>query len=154
VCHFVDWCRAIVGQPVVGVTATRASFAGPQQNGDDSVAIQLSYDDGSIASITYLSEGSASLPKERAEVHADGRSAVLDDFRRTRFFGGKANEPKGRQRKGVGEGLASFLAAIATGGDPIPLGEVVETTRVTFRIVDALRAGQRMVIAAAQEIAT
>jgi len=52
-------------------------------------AINLSFADSSIATILYGAAGASGLPKEYVEVHADGRSATLDDFRRLRLYEGR-----------------------------------------------------------------
>ena len=104
-CHFVDLCTYLVGQLPSGVQA-RALGRDPET--DDSVMALLSYPDGSTASISYLANASTELPKERWEVHADGKSAVCDNFRVTTLPGGKkikgVNQDKGQERA-VGEML-------------------------------------------------
>ena len=104
VCHFVDWCRAVIGHPVREVSAAAAVFADATQNADDALGVHLRYADGSLASLVYLSEGSHELPKEAIEVHAGGRSATLDDFRESRFHGTSQRARRGTQQKGVAGG--------------------------------------------------
>jgi len=97
-CHFVDLCTYLVGQNPSGVQA-RALGRDPET--DDSTMMLISYPDGSTASISYLANASAELPKERWEVHADGKSAVCDNFRVTTLPGGEkvkgVNQDKGQE---------------------------------------------------------
>ena len=65
VCHFVDLCRDIAGAPV---TAVSASVMETQPNLMDTLAINLSFKKGSVATISYFSNGSKSLSKEYLEV--------------------------------------------------------------------------------------
>jgi predicted dehydrogenase len=118
VCHFVDLCTYLVGQNPSGVQA-RALGRDPET--DDSVMALLSYPDGSTASISYLANASSELPKERWEVHADGKSAVCDNFRVTTLPGGK--KIKGvNQDKGQGAAVGETIALARSGGSaPIAL---------------------------------
>ena len=97
VCHFVDLCNFLVEEGPVGVQA-RALGRDPES--DDSMMALLSYADGSTASISYLASASSELSKERWEVHADGKSAVCDNYRTTLLPGGKKvrglNQDKGQ----------------------------------------------------------
>jgi predicted dehydrogenase len=132
VCHFVDLCTYLVGQNPSGV---QAHALGRDLEMDDSVMALLSYPDGSTASISYLANASADLPKERWEVHADGRSAVCDNFRVTTLPGGK--KVKGvNQDKGQGTAVAETIAALRGRlGSPIPMLEIAGTSSVTMRLV-------------------
>ena len=48
---------------------------------NDVLTISLSYENGSIGSISYFANGDKSLAKERVEIYANGNTAVLDDFK-------------------------------------------------------------------------
>ena len=45
------------------------------------MTINLSFEDGTIAVINYVSNGAKGFGSERCEVHCDGKSAVWEDFR-------------------------------------------------------------------------
>ncbi|HEB91093.1 MAG TPA: oxidoreductase, partial [Deltaproteobacteria bacterium] len=96
-CHFIDLCTYLVGDLPLGV---QSRFLGRDPETDDSMMALLSYPDGSTASISYLANASSELPKERWEVHADGKSAICDNFRVTTLPGGKkirgVNQDKGQ----------------------------------------------------------
>ena len=119
-CHFVDLCTYLVGQVPSGVQA-RALGRDPET--DDSVMALLSYPDGSTAAISYLANASTELPKERWEVHADGKSAVCDNFRVTTLPGGKkikgVNQDKGQETavEEVVRALATSDASPISGSD-------------------------------------
>jgi len=107
----------------------------------DTVVATLGYENGSVGSLTYASNGDSSMPKERVEVFGGGRSAILEDWKTlTLYSGGKSKTTKGRQEKGFREELTAFVTAVEEGGaSPIPLAESVATTRATFAIMHALR---------------
>ena len=60
--------------------------------------------------------GDPALPKERLECHWDGRSALLDDFRRLDISGAAKLETR-TQEKGLREQWIAFFDAIR-GGAP------------------------------------
>lgn len=126
-CHFVDLCTYLVGQIPNGVQA-RALGRDPER--DDSTMMLVSYPDGSTASISYLANASTELPKERFEVHADGKSASCDNYRVTTLPGGK--KVRGvNQDKGQGGAVAAVFSAVRAGqGAPIALAEIVSTSQV------------------------
>ncbi len=106
-CHFIDLCTFFTGQNPVSA-ATQALPDGGQFQ-QDNCSITLRYPDGSIAVIHYLANGNKNFPKERIEVFAGGRIAVLDDFR-TAGIGhrGKAKHPSLSIEPG--QGSSGFLA--------------------------------------------
>jgi predicted dehydrogenase/threonine dehydrogenase-like Zn-dependent dehydrogenase len=134
-CHFVDLLRFLSGSSIVSHQVTM--LGGAQR---DSASITLTFADGSIGSIHYLSNGSKSFPKERLEVFAAGRVLQLDNFRRLRSFGwpGFRRMNLWRQDKGQKACAAAFLRAVAAGGaPPIPLDEILEVSRVAIEIEQA-----------------
>lgn len=143
-CHFVDFCTALIGSEPATVTANSISSDRRDVAAEDSVVIAIQYADGSLATIQYLSEGHEDMPKERCEVFADGKSAVVDDFRTTRFYGG-GRKVRGKQAKGFAEELHAFLDVCRNGGAwPISWQSLVGTHRVCFGAVRSLAGGGRV----------
>jgi polar amino acid transport system substrate-binding protein len=145
VCHFVDLIYFLTGSTVQRVFAEAISSQGKQAVDDDSVFISLKLADGSNATIAYLAEGDRALPKERIEIMGGGRSFVIDDFKvASTYQDGRETHTKLRtQDKGHRDEISAVCAAVLAGAPgPIPLQELVEATRVTFRIVESLRTGQ------------
>ena len=64
VCHFVDTLTFLAGSPVVSVYA--AAMSEPD-NLNDTLNISLTFQNGSIGTISYLANGDKSLSKERIE---------------------------------------------------------------------------------------
>ncbi|MDH5674594.1 MAG: bi-domain-containing oxidoreductase [Myxococcales bacterium] len=142
VCHFVDTCEALTGSAVVRVFAASVHSASTRVTAADSVVITLSHADGSLSSIQYLAHGARDVAKERIEAHADGITAICDDFRRTSFHGSSQAEVKGSQDKGFGAELQAFLDTVRYGGAwPIAAESLLRTTRATFAIGQSLRTG-------------
>lgn len=139
VCHFVDLCTYLIGAVPIEVSGHSISS---DRAVDDSTTAVLRFADGSIASLSYLANSSTELPKERFEMHAEGRSALCDNYRVTQLPGGES--VKGvNQDKGQRTALQETLAAVRGGqGSPIPLGEIVGVSRATAAIVEAIDLGR------------
>lgn len=137
-CHFIDWARSVVAQPIVSVSAT-ALPDGSRYHRDNLAAI-ISFADGSIANLLYLANGDRAVPKEYFEVFCEGAVARLDDFRRLELVRkGKKQTFKGAQDKGHRRELELTVDAILQGKDaPISFEEISEVTEATFRMEEAL----------------
>ncbi|HWS68380.1 MAG TPA: bi-domain-containing oxidoreductase [Steroidobacteraceae bacterium] len=140
-CHFIDLLRFLAGGAVTGATARRTRGEGAG-SADPSVCITLTFADGSLGTINYLTGGHASFPKERVEVFAGGRVLLLDNFRRLRAYGwpGFKSQRLWRQDKGQRACAAAFVRACMTGDvSPIPLDEILEVSRTTIEVSKAAR---------------
>ena len=132
-CHFIDLARHIAGASIVSSHAT--TMAGGDGALGDCVAIQLSFADGSIATVHYLANGSKDFPKERVEVFAGGKVFVCDNYRTSRIIGGKGKLKTSSQDKGHKTELSEFIKAIEAGGAwPIAADELLEVSRHTIKL--------------------
>jgi polar amino acid transport system substrate-binding protein len=140
VCHFIDFSSYLTGSSVIEVQATAIESGNAAIVDQDNVAIALKYKDGSVANIVYVAMGSSDLAKEYCEIFADGSNAVMNDFRTT-ICSGKLGSRKisGKQDKGFSQELEAFFQAVINGKDsPAPWHSLVNTTRVTFAIHEAM----------------
>ncbi|ARJ66573.1 theronine dehydrogenase [Magnetospirillum sp. ME-1] len=144
-CHFVDLARALVGAPIVSVTAEAAGGGG-----DDLVAA-LSFADGSLATLIYTGQGDSAFSKERFECFAGGTVVAIDNFLslsitengRTRTESAKLGQDKGHRAE-----IEAFVQAVAAGGPaPVDEAEQIETSLATLAVVDSLREGRRVFLA-------
>ncbi len=140
VCHFIDFSSYLTGSNVIEVQATAVESGNAAMVDQDNVAIALKYKNGSVANIVYVAMGSSDLAKEYCEIFADGSNAVMNDFRTT-ICSGKLGSRKisGKQDKGFSQELEAFFQAVINGKDsPVPWHSLVNTTRVTFAIHEAM----------------
>jgi polar amino acid transport system substrate-binding protein len=149
VCHFIDLMTFYTGAPPVSIFAEAASGNNQAIIDEDSVFITIRFADGSNGCIAYLSEGDKALAKERVEIFGNQRSVVIDDFRSATFYkDGKSDVKRLRaQDKGQAAEVRGICDVVLHDRPaPIPLEELVATTRATFRALDSLRTGQRLTI--------
>lgn len=113
--------------------------------GGTDVVATVHYEDGSIASLGYVTNGNARFPKETFDVAAGGRSARLDNFRKSMVWTGRSRKvyrALGGADKGQAAELDAFVAALRSGGPmPIPLASLEATTRATFAITASRASG-------------
>lgn len=139
-CHFIDLARFLAGAKITSVQAIKMEAPG-QEGLEDKVSIQMTFEDGSIATVLYLANGNKAFPKERVEVFAGGKILTLDNFKTLEGYGWKGFtklKTKG-QDKGHANGVKAFLEGIRNGTAPIPLEEIYEVTEATFDVVDQIR---------------
>jgi predicted dehydrogenase/threonine dehydrogenase-like Zn-dependent dehydrogenase len=133
-CHFIDFSIFLTGSLVESVSA---SLIGGRS---DCASILLRHLNGSTSVVNYLANGNTDLSKERVEVHSDGRSLLLDNFRELRGFGFRCFRTlKNKQDKGHKSQYALFAQRIKSGGPAlIPWKEISNSTRVTFAVQRAV----------------
>ncbi len=129
-CHFVDLMAFVAGAVPTRVAALRAADGDP-----DAIQLLVEFEDGSTGTLTYAPAAAEGLPKERFEAHADGHTALLDDWRRLELrAGGRTQTVRSPvQDKGHAAEVAAFVRAL-TAGEPMPLSprEALATTLATL----------------------
>lgn len=139
VCHFIDLMTFMNESLPVSVHAMALQTP---ENLDDVLNVSLAYENGSIGTISYFSNGDKSLPKERCEIFANRTTAIIDDFKELAFYsrGKKRVKKLLSQDKGQQNEVKDFIEAIRSGADHlIPFEEIYSTTMVTFKIIESLR---------------
>jgi predicted dehydrogenase len=119
---------------------------GAELGGSDNLSVLIDFENGSVATITYVANGDRAFSTERLDVLGGGAAAALDDFRRlelVRHGQRKVIRSLWRQNKGHKAELCGFLEAIRNeaGVPPIPLREIIATTLTTFSIKHSLVSG-------------
>jgi predicted dehydrogenase/threonine dehydrogenase-like Zn-dependent dehydrogenase len=132
-CHYIDLLRYLVGSPIV--RASVDYLGGEEGKLHDTASIQLMFADGSVGTVHYFANGDKGFPKERLEVFASGKIVVVDNFRKTSAPGMGTLCKGWRQDKGHAAEVAAFVEVVARGGAaPIPLGEILEVSRVAIEL--------------------
>lgn len=142
VCHFVDYLTYSNGSLPTSVYAV--AIDDPHHN-YDTLTVSLGYENGSIGSIQYFSNGSKSLAKEYVEIYKQGITVVLNDFRELIIYGkGKLLKKKHfTNDKGQKDEVRAFIDIILNGRPSlIPAEEIFNTTEVVFKIIESIRIGQ------------
>ena len=137
-CHFIDFMQFITGARPVQVYARAIEPTGTLQKYDNFQAT-LTFDDGSLGTVTYTTLGDPSYPKETVEVFCDNAVGRITDFRDLELRrDGKAS----RERRWLAQdkGFAGELLAFAKGEVPDFAGSV-STTLATFLAWESIDTG-------------
>jgi predicted dehydrogenase len=145
VCHFVDLMTFLCASQPIQVFAMATPTV--DQHFPDNACLQITFRDGRVGVITYASGGDKAFSKERLEVFAGGKVAILNDLRQLELYSlGRSRKVRSflRADKGHRAEWRAMIQAVLDGGPaPIPFGEIVSTTEAaTFRMMDSLRSGQ------------
>jgi polar amino acid transport system substrate-binding protein len=143
-CHFVDSLRFLAGAPVERVYAVGYGAPELPVQARDNVAIELTFSNGSIGTVLYVSDGSSRVSKERIEAFAGNRTAILDDYQALELFdpAGSRKRREKRQEKGHQQEVESFLRAVEHGEPAVPVEELANVSLATLAVVESLRTGR------------
>ena len=142
-CHFIDLITYISGSLVESVVMNSMG-ENPQKN-TDNASILLKYQNGSTGVINYFSNGNKDYSKERIEVYSQGKIMVIDNFRKSKYYGLKSSGLSGifkSQDKGHKAQFSLFLERLKNGGEAIiPFEEIINTSRASICAVESLKSG-------------
>ena len=143
-CHFIDLAQHLTGSKIKSVAANAVLSA---ENLMDNVAISLEFQNGSIATISYFSNGSKQVAKEYLEVFSANKTAIIDDFKTLTLAGSKVQKTEGKQDKGYEKEIGSFVNSIKMGGEaPIPAEELFLSTLASFKVIESIQKGGEKII--------
>lgn len=118
-CHYIEYCRWMVGSPIISVEASCVGGTTTKMIPEDNAQILLRFTDGSIGDILYLSNGARGFSRERCEIHTATRSAVWEDFRYVKLVKDLKRPKTFRSRfsanKGYSAELDMFFEAVRNG---------------------------------------
>lgn len=135
-CHIYDLFTFLTGAPVKSVHATAVAPNTNYYAASDNFVATMSFEDGSVATLTYTALGNTEFSKESMEIFVDGMVISLDDYRRLTVTGSRQKPMEMRAPcKGQKEELQAFAAAIRGEAEwPIPLWQQVQATRISFDV--------------------
>lgn len=137
-CHIIDLFLYLIDAPVKAVSSASLQPKTESISATDNKSIILEYEDGSVATLEYFAVGSNKIPKEYMEVYFDEKSIIVDDYKSIRGYGVETADIKTkRQDKGQLEELEALRECLVGKPRdwPIAIGDMIDTTRITFTIV-------------------
>jgi predicted dehydrogenase len=139
-CHIIDLMTFLTESKIKSISVDSLKPVNESFSASDNKAITLAYKDGSIATIHYLSVGSRDCPKENMEIHFDGKSIIMDDYKALKGFGIKVDEiSTTSSQKGHVEELERLYDTLNGKNRvwPIDLWDMVQTTEATILLAEA-----------------
>lgn len=139
VCHFIDLAYYIAGSKAKKLQAFTLNSS-PSLN--DTVNINIEFENGSIASIAYYSNGNKNVPKEKIEVFSNGTVCIIDDFKKMEIFSDKGK--KSIKLKGQDKGHSSQFQLIAEAlaskiEFPISFDNIYHSTLLTLEAIRSIK---------------
>lgn len=141
-CHFIDLLVYLNGSKVVSVCMN--AMGEDSLENTDNASILLRFENGSNGVINYFANGSKAYSKERIEVYSSGRTAIIDNFRKTTGFGFKGfSALSTRQDKGHKAQFTQLLKSLKEGGpELISLPEIINVSKASFAAIESLKTKQ------------
>lgn len=134
-CHIIDLMTFLTEASIESISYESMAPANEKYVSGDNKAVVIRYSDGSICSLQYFAVGNNMLEKEYMEVHFDGKSIVLNDYKSIKGYGVDIQEITTKQSdKGHKEELVALYESLCGKSDqwPIALHDMIQTTRTTF----------------------
>ena len=142
-CHMYDFFRSLTGAKPVSITATPIAPGKSAYFPTDNFSATIAYEDGSIGNLVYTANGTKQgLPKERVEIHCEGKSYLIDDYLDcVEYPSGDSLWSSKTHDKGHFKELSMLADELLAGSDqgPIPAEEIFETSAVALHIEDLLQ---------------
>ncbi len=145
ICHFIDFMVYISDSLPIGVYAS--ALPNPEKK-LDILNINIEFQNGSIGTISYFSNGSKALFKEYIEVYKSGLTGVIKDFRTLELYSSKKKKIKKMvQDKGQTKMLELFFNNLDNNSENIiDFKEVYYTSLTCFKIHESIKKKKRIEI--------
>lgn len=133
-CHILDLFNYFTESEAESISVNRISPATGHISPQDNCVITVKYTDGSVCTLTYTGQGDREYGKEYCEIFFDGKTIVIDDYKKLTGYGVKLRDLKTPgPEKGQFEELEAFYDSIMGGdGRPIPLWQLEQATRISM----------------------
>lgn len=137
-CHIIDTLSSVVGKKIIHYSFDAIHDVDGFYSPHDNVSLTLYFEDDSVATMLYLSQGSASLQKETMKICWEGKSITLNDYCSIQSDGVRVRKLKSSAPlKGHKQELLAFREAIVNGTKyPIELDDIWRTTAITLAVRD------------------
>ncbi|AOY84350.1 MAG: Gfo/Idh/MocA family oxidoreductase [Moorea sp. SIO1G6] len=148
--HFLDVFSFITRSRPVSVVARALRPMQVTQDDLENISVTITYENGSVGNLMYLTQGGKKVPKEFLEVFGGGCTVQLHNFESlTVFQGNMQRKVKARGiNKGQKEEIHAFVSAVKSGLEmPISIDSLLDTTLATLATVESLRTGQAVQLA-------
>jgi len=140
-CHYLDLMRYLSGSTFKSWSAIKANDKDKSSKRDDRAIINLEFENGSIGSIHYFSNGGPSQ-KERIEVFCGNSTLQLNNFKELIGHGWEKfkSYKTYSQDKGQETCVKEFLDSVKNNSlAPISFEDIIEVSKITIDIAESLR---------------
>ena len=149
-CHFLDLIVDLTGSDPVAVNAQAPLRPDEPLQSSQDFSVSIEFADGSLGVLLYGTAGAARVGKELIEVHRQGRSGRIDDFRILDLWGAgrrRSQRPRG-QDKGHNEEMRVLASVLRGESAPPPVERYLTSTEVALAALMSLESGAQVVLEA------
>lgn len=146
-CHFVDTLQFLTGSHPVSVYAAAVVSNDKSMPDQDNIVANIQFENGSVGTIEYVSDGDKNYPKEQIVVTGGRSNIFFDNFREIVLYrNGKTKKYAGfKGSKGHKEEMKVFVQSVISGKMPISWESLKLTSLATQAIMDSQRE-RRMIV--------
>ena len=139
-CHIYDLFTFLTESKVSDIKVSSIHVANDEHADNENFAATLSFEDGSVGSLTFTSLGSSKYPKEIFHVYADEAVHILTDYRKLESVDSSSNVIRSDNiEKGHFEELEAFVDVLKNGGEwPIPFWHQIQASRIALTIEEQI----------------
>ncbi|WP_032112821.1 bi-domain-containing oxidoreductase [Candidatus Paracaedibacter symbiosus] len=141
-CHIYDIFSYLTGSRPLSISAHAVGPNSEQWVKNDNFVATIRYEDGSVATLTYTSQGSKIFPKERMDLYVDGKVYYMDDYKKLEKYETKKQElyTASSPDKGHKEEMKAFISCFTQGREwPISLEDQVLATHISLCVEDQIQ---------------
>jgi predicted dehydrogenase/threonine dehydrogenase-like Zn-dependent dehydrogenase len=138
-CHIYDLFTFLANAEAIQVSALGIAPRSAHYARNDNFIATLRFADGSVASLTYAALGSTNYAKETADLHVDGKTAVMHDYTKLDVYGdGTKPLRSASPEKGFKSELIAFADGVNNGRWPIPWWQQRQVATLALEIENLL----------------
>lgn len=140
-CHMIDFFSFLTESRIVSIDISSLQPRTDSVISSDNFSVILGYDNGSLCTLIYTTQGSHEFNKEYIELFVDQKTIVIDNFKQINVYGiDNKNIRHDKTEKGQIQEL-EFFSFVLKGHDnhhSISLESLLATTNASFFIRDSI----------------
>ena len=139
-CHFFDLFQFLTGSKIIKVTVETIDPSSKSEIIKDNLSIICKMENGAVCNLAYYATGNRGLSRENIYIFGSNKSAHIENFSRSKFYGPKKSFVKRTlgQNMGYAEELKFFKHSVLSGNPVITFAELCNSTETCFAIEDLL----------------
>lgn len=140
-CHMIDFFNFLTESPIASIDVSSIDPKAESVIPEENFCATLEYQNGSVSSLLYTSQGASEFGKEYIEIYADQRVLVIDDFKSLEVYGTrKVDVTLNLIDKGHKEELRRFAGQVRQDIEAqfCLLPSIIETTKCSIVIKDMI----------------
>jgi len=139
-CHFFDFFQFLTGSKIMKVAVEAIDSTSKSEIIKDNLSIICKMENGTVCNLAYYATGNRGLSRENIYIFGSNKSAHIENFSKSKFFGQKKSYTKRTfgQNMGYSEELKSFKDSVLGDYHAIAFAELCNSMETCFVVEDLL----------------